>query len=353
VAETFDLSDPGATNPPFPAIERLRAAAPVHYLPRNACWIVLGHDEVRTALAEPGIFSSRALEEVDSVLLGADPPDHGAARRLVAGYLMAAAQGQIVERLPGEAAALIAERFDLVADYAVPLTRKATALVVGLDEAEVEAILAAPDIGLPAARMGTRSRDLLRRADLHARLLAEGEALDDEKACSLVRLLCRAATETTERLIIRAMMVLLQDEPLRRRIETRFELLGPFIEEVMRLYPPEPNLVRVTTRDVGLGGKALPAGAPLLLSLLGANRDPRVFVDPGQVRLDRTRAPHLAFGGGVHQCVGAGLGRRIAHIALRALLDWVPRLRAAEALDTVACAVNQGIETPRRLMMAT
>jgi len=352
VADQFDLEGTGATRAPFPAIERLRSAGPVHFLTRSDCWIVVGYEEVRAALAAPHIFSSSPLAEVDPILLGADPPDHGAVRRVIAAYLATVAQSQIDQSLADDAAALIVDRFDLVAGYSLPLARTATALVLGLDVAEVEAIRAAPDLTAAPAEMSAISRDRLRGAALHRRLLIDGDGLiDDDKACSLVRLLCRAAAETTERLIVRAALALLQDETLRSRIEADPSLLVPFVEEAMRLYPPEPSLVRVTTMEAELGRRTIPAGAAILLSLLAANRDPSIFPDPAQVKLDRPRAQHVAFGGGIHQCVGAGLARRIALIALRALLQSPKRLRIAEPFDALHRVVDQGIETPRRVMM--
>jgi cytochrome P450 len=351
-AEDFDLAHSGATRAPFPAFDALRAHGPVHHLPRHGLWILIGHDEVRTALAEPFLFSSRPQAEVDAVLLGAEPADHGPVRRQVAAYLMTAAQGPFAARVAAEASALVRERFDLVADYAVPLARRAAALVIGLEVRELDAILAAPDLLRPACEIAPGSRDLLRRAGFYRSLVGDsGGPLDDSRACSLVRLLCRAATETTERLVVRAAAALLEDEPLRRRVRESPPLLAAFIEEVMRLYPPEPNVVRRASRDAEIGGATIPAGASVLVSLLGANRDPAVFPDPGRMRFDRARTLHLAFGGGPHQCVGAGIARRIALIALQTLLDPARPVRAAEPLDSLDRAVDQGIETPRRLLL--
>jgi cytochrome P450 len=273
-------------------------------------------------------------------------------RRLVAGALTIAARGPLEARIAAEASALAGERFDLVADYAVPLARRAAALVIGLEEGELNGILAAPDISSPVSAMSEGSIELLRRADLYRSLLDEsGGLLDDERARSLVRLLCRAATETTERLLVRAAAALLADPPMRRRLEESPALFAPFIEEMMRLYPPEPNLVRRATRDVKVGAAAIPAGATVFVSLLCANRDPRIFPDPGEARLERPRTRHLAFGGGPHQCVGAGLARRIASIALRTLFDPARPVGPGEPLEGIPRAVDQGIETPSRLIL--
>jgi len=352
VADRFDLNAAGATRAPFPALEQLRSDGPVHFLPRSDCWIVLGYEEVRAALAAPDVFSSSPLAQIDSVLLGADPARHSAARRVIAAYLSTVAQGRIDQRIAEDAAALAVESFDLVAGYSAPLARRATALILGLDAREVDAIRSAPDLTAAPGEMSAASRSRLRKATLHRRLMADGEGLiDDGQACSLVRLLCRASAETTERLIVRAAFTLLQDEALRRDIEARGALLIPFLDEAMRLSPPEPSLVRMTTRRAELGGRTIPAGAPVLLSLLAANRDPAVFPEPALVKLDRPRTQHVAFGGGIHQCVGAGLARRIGLTALRTLLERAPRLRIAGSLDGLRWAVNQGIETPLRAMI--
>ncbi|HEY5721467.1 MAG TPA: cytochrome P450 [Allosphingosinicella sp.] len=351
-ADWFDLDSDRATSEPFPDFERLRRDGPVHFLPRHGFWIALGHEEVRSALDRPELFSSEPQCAVDSVLLGADPPAHEAVRRLFARYFTGQALAELFAGLRGEAESLVRPRMDVVADFAVPLTRRVAARLVGLEPSEVEAILSAPDKEAPAQDLSKTSLDLLRRARIHARICADaGGLLDDGAACSLVRLLCRAATETSERLIVRAASVLLEQDALRREAEASPSALAQLVEEAMRLWPPEPNVVRRTTRSAALGGVTLPAGATVFLSLLAANRDPAVFDDPGRPRLDRSRSQHLAFSGGPHQCLGAGLGRRTAVTALQVLLD--RSFRKAGDRGPGERGVVQGIETPLRLMVTT
>jgi cytochrome P450 len=307
---------------------------------------------VKAALAQPELFSSEPQREVDAILLGADPPAHAAVRRLLTPYFTGAALAGLNAGLRREAEGLLRPRLDLVADYAIPLTRKLAAMLVGLEEGEVAAILAADDLSAPAAAMSESSKDLLRRARIQGAIRAEaGDLLDENAALSLVRLLCRAATETSERLIVRSAAALLDDEGVRCQIEARPALLPRLVDEALRLWPPEPNVVRRATRDVPLGGTIMPAGATLFLSLLAANRDPRHFPDPRELRLDRLRSPHLAFSDGPHQCLGSGLGRRAAVTALEVLLDRSFRSAAGDRADETA--VVQGIETPRRLAIAT
>lgn len=342
----FDLDGAGATHAPFPALAELRLSGDVHFLPRHGHWIVLGHDSVREALGRPDIFSSSPQAQVDTVLLGADPPRHDRARRLVAGRLTGAAIARLAAAAREDAAALVRPSFDLVGDFAVPLALAAAARLVGLDPDELAGLLAAPDIALPAAGITPESRAVLTRSELFAGLLHDGA--DEEDALSLVRLLCRAATETTERLIVRAGAALLEDPELRATISRDPAALAAFLEEVMRLLPPEPNVVRRTARPAVLAGVEIPENAIVFLSLLAANRDPRRFEEPDALRLDRGRNPHLAFSGGPHHCIGAGLARQLAAAAIFRLAE-----REVRADGPPDLAVVQGIASPRRLTVAT
>ena len=344
-APAFDLDDCRATHAPFPALAELRRRGDVHFLPRHGCWIVLGHDSVKEALGRPELFSSSPQDQVDSVLLGADPPRHDSARRLVAGHLTGAAIARLAAAARGDAAALVRPAFDLVGDFAVPLARSAAARLVGLEPGELAELLAAPDLSLPAAAIAPRSRALLLRSGLFEALRRDGA--DEDSALSLVRLLCRAATETTERLIVRAGAAYLGESSLRERVDRDPAAMAAFIEEVARLLPPEPNVVRRTTRPAALAGTEIPPDAIVFLSLLSANRDPRRFEEPDRLRLDRGRTAHLAFSGGPHHCIGAGLARQLAAAAIACLAE--RGVRAADPGAPPDLAVVQGIATPRRL----
>ena len=144
--------------------------------------------------------------------------------------------------------------------------------------------------------------------------------------------LATASTETAERLIARAVLILLQRDDLRRTLADEPALLPAFVEEVLRLFPPEPTLLREAVRPASVGGVEIKAGGQLRLSVAAANRDPSRFEAPHALRLDLPKRHHFAFGGGVHQCIGAGLGRRLALVALRTLLRRAPGLAPAEPL---------------------
>ena len=344
----FDFDDERATHHPFAAFDDLRRRGEVHFLPRYGHWIVLGHESVKEALARPNSFSSSPQRQVDEVLLGADPPRHEAARRLVAGFLTGAATAQLAARARRQAEGLIRPRFDLVGDFAIPVARGAAAALVGLEDRQLAGVLGAPDISLPVAEIAPESRALLERSRLFGALTSRG--MEEAAASSLVRLLCRAATETTERLIVRAGAAWLGDTELRARIGRDAAAMGAFIEEIARLYPPEPNVVRRTTGAALLAGVRIPADAPVYLSLLAANRDPKRFEQPDRIRLDRGRPVHLAFSGGPHHCIGAGLGRQVTAAALACLADHEARPLDPGGMPDLA--IVQGIATPLRLMVA-
>ncbi len=344
----FDLDSAGATHAPFPALAELRAQGDVHFLARHGCWIVLGYDPVREALGRPDLFSSSPQDQVDAVLLGADPPRHEAARRLVAGRLTAAAIGRLATAARDDATELVRPGFDLVGDFAAPMARRSAARLVGLEEAGLAAVLAAPDLALPADSIAPASRAILAGSTLYGDLLGDGAA--EAEALSLVRLLCRAATETSERLIVRAGAALLGDPALRSKVEGDPAALAAFVEEVARLLPPEPNVVRRTTRAVELAGRPMPGDAIVFLSLLAANRDPRRFEEPDRLRLDRGRSAHLSFSGGPHHCIGAGFARQLAAAAIAGLLE--RGARPADPDGAPDLIVVQGIATPRRLAVA-
>jgi cytochrome P450 len=153
--------------------------------------------------------------------------------------------------------------------------------------------------------------------------------MDDASTRSLIRLLWLAATTTTERVIAHCVLHLLGVTGVRPQPH----LTPAFVEEVLRLHPPELLVPRLTTRPVRLGGVDLPANAVVYLCLAAANRDPAKFDRPAELRLDRPAARHFTFGSGIHHCVGAMLGRRVVETAVRVLLTHAPGLRAAQPLD--------------------
>ena len=153
--------------------------------------------------------------------------------------------------------------------------------------------------------------------------LSDGRTLTDAELMSnLMTGIFLAGTETTTNSISAGMRFLSEQPALFRRLKEDRSSLKTFIEEVLRLESPAQGLYRVVTKEVELHGQTLQPGSVMHLRIGAANRDDRTFGCPAQLDVDRKNAgAHLAFGSGVHHCVGAPLARRELHWAFTALLD--------------------------------
>lgn len=352
LTETLDFNAFAVARDPYPHYEQLRRRGPIHYLPGHHAWIVLGHEEVQSAFSRPQLFSNQPYGPVDAVLLGADPPEHTAVRRIVSRFFAPETIERLVRFAEGRAASLLQEaELDVVTGYARPLSEAVGAELLGWNDDTVEAIRDARAESREFADF-TRALDRLAdRAAMFPRLEAEG--LGEPEARSLVRLLWLASTKTVERTIAHGARLLLQHDELRAAIARDAALLPPFLDEVLRLNAPELNIRRATTAAVQLGGVELPAGALVLLCVAAANRDPARYEQPAALRLDRTTVRYLGFGHGIHYCVGATLGRRIVDVGLRSLLAAAPRFRAAQPLDTIEYSGELASHAIERLAIDT
>jgi cytochrome P450 len=148
----------------------------------------------------------------------------------------------------------------------------------------------------------------------------DGE-LTDLEAFGILSVIIAAGGESTTSLTGTAALLLADDPELQARLRDAPQLIPTFIEEALRYDPPFRGHYRVATRDTQLGGKAIPAGAQLLLAWPAANRDESVYDGADEIRLDRPRARnHVGFGWGIHLCVGAPLARVEARVAIESLL---------------------------------
>jgi cytochrome P450 len=144
----------------------------------------------------------------------------------------------------------------------------------------------------------------------------------------MVFLLLIAGHETTVNLIGNGTMLLLSDRARWERLEGDRSLLPAAIEEFLRFEGPVAYATsRFTTEPIEIGGRHLPAGAPVVVGLAAANRDAARFPDGDEFELGREQNPHLAFGHGIHYCLGAPLARLEAQIAFTGLLDRFPGMR--------------------------
>jgi cytochrome P450 len=399
--EPFDPFLPAVSADPYPFYDRLRAADPVHWggvpgpkSPGGGAWYLTRYADVVAALADPRLGRTpgaarrgappstvpEALrpytEMARRFILFQDPPDHTRLRSLVVRAFTPAAAERLRPTIAGTADELLAgfagrPGMDLLAGFAYPLPVTVIAALLGVplaDRGQVRAwstaIAAAIDLRQSAdvlARASTAAvalTDLLRpllrerrrrpQADLLSALLAveeQGDRLSEDELLAMAVLLLVAGHETTVNLIGNGVLALLRHPDQRARLAHEPALLAPAVEELLRYDSPVQMTFRTTCDELEVGGRRLGAGQHVGLLLGAANRDPAQF--PAPDRLDLSRAPnrHLAFGGGSHFCLGAGLARVEAQVAVATLLRRFPGLRrATEALVWRPTITLRGLE---------
>jgi len=347
------LFSPDALRDPYPIYDQLRAAAPVLREPQSGLWMVLGYDDVKRTLTDHDTFSSR--HGPAEWMIFQDPPMHPRLRGLVAQAFTPRTVlnlEQDIRELSRELLDPLLENgaMDLATDYSGPLPMRVIARMLGLPEADLasftrwnNAILemsytvpGGPGVSevvttfqAVTAEMNDYLSVLLaeRRRnpqdDLFTRLLfaqLDGEQLSQEEILGFFQLLLLAGSETTTNLVNNAILTLLANPEELALLRESPDLLPSVIEEVLRYRSPLQWMFRIAKRDVELSGQTIPAGKLVLAMIGSANRDPRQFHDPNSFVPTRDPNPHLAFGHGIHFCLGAALARLEARIALTDLL---------------------------------
>jgi cytochrome P450 len=381
----MDTMDPFAAVPNgarHAALAELAKTGPLHRLvlpTSESAWVITGHAEARAALTDPrlvkgGPRNSPFADELDPEtfaglnhhMLTADPPTHTRLRKLVS---MAFTRRQ-VERLAPNIEALCASLLDgvadelgtfgeadLVASFARPLPMTVICDLLGIppeartDFRDCVGPLLAGGVGTfesyaPAARrMLAFTRDLLkekRRAPADDLLTALIEARDgkdrltEDELTSMVYLLFIAGTDTTVGLISSGTLALLTHPDQLAEVRADPDRWPAAVEELLRFdSPAQITIPTATAEPVEIAGTTVEEGRHVIVSLLAANRDPARFPDADRLNLTRADGAHLAFGHGIHHCVGAPLARLEGRIALRALTDRFPTLELATDPDTL------------------
>jgi cytochrome P450 len=334
-------------------------------------WLVTGYDAARQALSEQRLSKVLTADEVGLTpeltsamlqqMLFLDPPDHTRLRRLVA----AAFTPRRVEALRPRIcqittelldAIAVHETVDLIEAFAGPLPLQVICELLGVpvedrfafgDWSAIIAAGPARQHELPDALAGllVRIRAMLadRAAhpgdDLVSGLLAvraEGDRLSADELTSMVFMLVITGSETTVNLIGNGVLALLEDRDRWTRLRREPGLLPSAVEEFIRFEPPIAiTTQRRATTTIELGGRTIPAGSRVMVSLAEANRDAARFAHAGELRLDRAPTAHLGFGYGIHHCIGAPLARVQAQVAFAALLARFPDLNLAVPIGEV------------------
>ncbi|HEV7534099.1 MAG TPA: cytochrome P450 [Acidimicrobiia bacterium] len=379
---------------PFPLLEELREAAPVHWVSQQGLesWIVTRYDEVRFVLADPrfikqpatvpealrrfkAAFGSQEESEVRS-LLATDPPDHTRLRRLVGkaftprridGLRRRAQEitDGLLDGLERDAAA--GGVVDLAEGLTVPLPSTVIAELVGVpveDRADFRKwsdgllIVARDEEGRRSRQLGAEAlrtyfgelvaqrRRTMRhelapdtQPDLVSALLTardEDARLSEQELIAMLMVVLTAGHETTGNFIGNAVLALFDRPDQRARLEADPANLRVAIEELLRyIGPVMQSTLRIASEDVEVGGVVIPAGSVVVAMLGSANRDPRRFTAADDFDVTRDENPHLAFGHGIHFCLGAPLARMEAEVALGSLLRRFPAVELAVARDEI------------------
>jgi cytochrome P450 len=386
---------------PYPYYAVLRREAPVHQIvPGLPYYTVTRYADVLFALQHPEIFSSTGIQGLarsstagaashtgresrlfqSSMMIAVDPPDHTRLRRLVNRGFTPRRIGLLEPRLREIARGCIAKvaprgEMDLMRELAIPLPVTVIAQMLGVETGRIDqfkhwsdAVAVGfsgmsgewkpPDVQRALDEMADYVERMLddRRAhprdDLVSVLVQaeEGDALSTGELLALVVLLLVAGNETTTNLIGNAMKALFAHPDQLAQVAREPALIPGMVEEILRWDSPVQGLPRRVMRDTELAGTALPQGCDVLLMFAAANRDESRFDDPDRFDVHRHPEGHLAFGHGIHFCLGASLARLEARVAFEALFERCRDLRLADPeIPLVESPVVRG---PRRLRVA-
>ncbi|MFC7012100.1 cytochrome P450 [Streptomyces viridiviolaceus] len=352
---------------PHPVYARLRDRGPVHRVrpptsdPRHEAWLVVGHEEARAALADPrlakdpgGVGMTFLDEElIGKYLLITDPPRHTRLRSLVSRAFTVRRVEELRPRIREITddlldAMLSRSRADLVESLAYPLPITVICELLGvpeMDRAEFRKIsteVVAPtgadseyDAVVELAgyltdliedkRCAGPGGDLL--SDLIRTTAEDGDRLSPEELRGMAFVLLIAGHETTVNLITTGVLALLTHPGQLAALRADMSLIDGAVEEALRWDGPVENATfRYAAEPLEIGGTPIARGDSVMIGLTAADRDPDRYPDPDRFDIRRDTRGHLAFGHGVHYCLGAPLARLEARTAIRSLVERAPGL---------------------------
>jgi cytochrome P450 len=350
----------------------------------DPAWLVVRHDLVRMVLADqrfsreaitaPGAPRLLPIAQGSKSIFVMDPPEHNRLRRLVSSVFSPRRIDTLrssVEHLTNRLVDAMAEAgppADLIAGLAQPLPITVICEMLGVPYADVGRFREWTDIMLSWDR-GRHDEVLAARDQLNGYLTElveakrrkptedllmvlinaneDGDRLTDEELLAFGYTLLGAGYHATTAGIAHGVLTLLRYPDQLARLRTEPALVTTAVEELLRRSQAGGGIgaLRIATEDVELGGVVIGAGDAVLPFINAANRDPRVFEDPDGLVLDRSPNPHLAFGHGIHHCLGAQLGRMELEVAISALLCRFPGLRLATGDDDLTW--NRGLAFSR------
>jgi len=369
--QSFNPLDPEFLADPYPTYHRLRAEDPVHQSPLGF-WVLTRYDDVSAVLRDPRFikeplaalvaarFGAEVPRGVGLSMLDRDPPDHTRLRGLVSkAFTPRVVDGlrsriqQIVDELITRVQA--AGSMDVIEEFAYPIPVNVICEMLGVPLADherfkgwsldiargLDSIWLPPDSEVPRRSAASRHaiNDYFRgliaqrraspRGDLLSALIAAEEAgdkLNEEELLATCILLLIAGHETTVNLIGNGVLALLRNPGELERLRATPGLITNAVEELLRYDGPVQRTARVASAPATIGGRTIAKGEMVMPFIGAADRDPSQFPDPDRLDLTRADNRHIAFGWGIHFCLGAPLARVEGQIAIDALVRRLPRL---------------------------
>lgn len=369
--QMFDLNRPEAIQDPFPMYEAMRRDAPVHWNTSVKGWFLTRYFDVRMVLRDPRFSVEKMSPFADRMdgakqekiaflaeILGGwmvfkDPPEHTKLRQVLQGAFMPkplAAMRPNVEAIAREILDGLGDRteIDIIQDFAVPLPATVIGDLCGVPRDRTHKLrLWADDI----AKFVLQGRSTPDKYDVSYKALQEcvafyrelvadhrarprGDLIDimieggevkkpmtDDEIVSTLVLILFAGHETTTNLIASGMFALLQNPDQMAKLEADRSLIPSAVEEFLRFEAPVSTLVRIALEDVEIGGQKIKKGDRIFASVFSAAHDPEIFENAEEVDVARRRNRHMAFGKGIHLCLGAPLARLEGQVAFETLLE--------------------------------
>lgn len=379
--ESMNPRHPSNVQNPYPLFSWLREEAPVHWSDSMRSWIVTRYDDVMHVLQEPLVFSADrfrklgddftsqrpAVQAVREVLkqwfVYQDPPDHTRTRALLHNTFTPGRLDRIRPRIQSIVDGLFdtiddTGEMDFIQNFAFPLPATVISLMMGVPAEDIDDIKIWSDqmnayiggdqggdqdnfavAGAGVTAMSKYFRNLLEQRkskpgdDLISLMMAAeegGSILSDDEIVANCLLLMFAGHETTTNLLGNGLYHLLRHPDQYALLRKNPGLVPSAVEEFLRYDGPVPGIIKVASQDTELNGQTIRKGEMVMIFLSSANRDDRQFPDPDRLDIAREPNRHIAFGYGIHFCLGAPLARLEGQITFDTLMRRYSHLELAE-----------------------